>query len=113
MDCKKAIEEAIARNFDGMHLKEDAAKEVLERFGEERMTVVMANTLQKFSYDGRFSRQNRDWAEQIELPKSMNMARNMNQKYVIESHPAVLNGFIDIARAEIRMQKIHTNSYKK
>ena len=106
MDCKKAIEEAIARNFDGMHLKEDAAKEVLERFGEERMTVVMANTLQKFSYDGRFSRQNRDWAEQIELPKSMNMARNMNQKYVIESHPAVLNGFIDIARAEIRMQKI-------
>ena len=26
MDCKKAIEEAIARNFDGMHLKEDAAK---------------------------------------------------------------------------------------
>lgn len=25
---------------------------------------------------------------------------------MIESHPAVLNGFIDIARAEIRMQKI-------
>ncbi len=106
MDCKKAIEDAIARNFDGMHLKEDAVKEVLERFGEERMTIVMANTLQKLSYDGRFSRQNRDWAEQIELPKSMNMARNMNQEYVIESHPAVLNGFIDMARAEIRMQKI-------
>ena len=106
MDCKKAIEEAIARNFDGMHLKEDAAKEVLERFGEERMTFVMANTLRELSYDGRFSRQNKDWAEQIELPKSMNMARNMNQKYVIESHPAVLDGFIDMARAEIRMQKI-------
>ena len=24
IDCKKAIEEAIALNFDGLHLKEDA-----------------------------------------------------------------------------------------
>lgn len=54
IDCKKAIEEAIALNFDGLHLKEDAATQVLEQFGEERMTFVMANTLRELSYDGRF-----------------------------------------------------------
>ena len=47
IDCKKAIEEAIALNFDGLHLKEDAATQVLEQFGEERMTFVMANTLRE------------------------------------------------------------------
>ena len=60
IDCKKAIEEAIALKFDGLHLEEDAATQVLEQFGEERMTFVMANTLRELSYDGRFSRQNKD-----------------------------------------------------
>lgn len=106
IDCKKAIEEAIALNFDGMHLKEDVAKQVLEQFGEERMTFVMANTLRELSYDGRFSKQNKDWAEHIEIPENINQGKNLNQDYVIESHPAVLDGFIDMARAEIRMQKI-------
>ena len=106
IDCKKAIEEAIALNFDGLHLKEDAARQVLEQFGEERMTFVMANTLRELSYDGRFSRQNKDWAEHIEIPENINQGKNLNQDYVIESHPALLDGFIDMARAEIRMQKI-------
>ena len=106
IDCKKAIEEAIALKFDGLHLEEDAATQVLEQFGEERMTFIMANTLRELSYDGRFSRQNKDWAEHIEIPENINQGKNLNQDYVIESHPAVLDGFIDMARAEIRMQKI-------
>ena len=106
LDCKKAIEEAIRENFDGLHLKQDAAKEVVERFGEERMNFVMANTIRELSHDGRFSRQNKDWAEHIEVPENISRGINLNLDYVIESHPAVLDGFIDMARAEIRMQRI-------
>ena len=106
LDCKKAIEEAIRENFDGLHLKQDAAKEVVERFGEERVNFVMANTIRELSHDGRFSRQNKDWAEHIEVPENISRGRNLNLDYVIESHPAVLDGFIDMARAEIRMQRI-------
>ena len=106
LDCKKAIEEAIRENFDGLHLKQDAAKEVVERFGEERMNFVMANTIRELSHDGRFSRQNKDWAEHIEVPENVSRDRNLNLDYVVESHPAVLDGFIDMARAEIRMQRI-------
>ena len=106
LDCKKAIEEAIRENFDGLHLKQDAAKEIVERFGEERMNFVMANTIRELSHDGRFSRQNKDWAEHIEVPENISRGRNLNLDYVIESHPAVLDGFIDMARAEIRMQRI-------
>lgn len=106
LDCKKAIEEAIRENFDGLHLKQNAAKEVVECFGEERMNFVMANTIRELSHDGRFSRQNKDWAEHIEVPENISRGRNLNLDYVIESHPAVLDGFIDMARAEIRMQRI-------
>ncbi len=70
------------------------------------MMFVMANTLRELSYDGRFSRQNKDWAEHIEIPENISRGRNLNLDYVIESHPAVLDGFIDMARAEIRMQRI-------
>ena len=42
----------------------------------------------------------------IEVPENISRGRNLNLDYVIESHPAVLDGFIDMARAEIRMQRI-------
>ena len=70
------------------------------------MNFVMANTIRELSHDGRFSRQNKDWAEHIEVPENVSRGRNLNLDYVIESHPAVLDGFIDMARAEIRMQRI-------
>ena len=88
--------------LDSRKLNIDCKKEI----EEESMTFVMANTLRELSYDGRFSKQNKDWAEHIEIPENINQGKNLNQDYVIESHPAVLDGFIDMARAEIRMQKI-------
>ena len=38
--CKKAIEDSIRQGFDGVHLKEDCAKEVLEEFGFKRVNWV-------------------------------------------------------------------------
>lgn len=52
--CKKAIEDSIRQGFDGVHLKEDCAKEVLEEFGFKRVNWVLANTIQEKSGDGRF-----------------------------------------------------------
>ena len=51
--CKKAIEESIRQGFDGMHLKADCAKEVVEEFGFKRVNWVLANTVQEKSWDGR------------------------------------------------------------
>ena len=36
-ECRNAIEEAIADNFDGMNLADDATKSVVEQFGMERI----------------------------------------------------------------------------
>ncbi len=92
--CKDAIEQTIRDNFDGMHLNCDA-KNVIEQFGAERVECVLANTVQQKDWDGRFSRINKEWAAAIEVP---NAERSFG---IVESHPAILDGFINIARKEL------------
>ena len=45
IDCKKDIEKAIASHFDGMHPDREAVSEVLERYGPERVSMVLAATV--------------------------------------------------------------------
>lgn len=95
--CKEAIEEAIRENFDGTHLDQDAAKDVMDEFGEERVSYVLAYTVQKKDWDHRFTSENRTWAGQISFPDE-----NRQDAFLIDSHSAVLNGFIYLARNEIK-----------
>lgn len=106
IDCKNAIEHTIAENFDGKHLSHDAALGVVEEYGEERVSFVLANTLKQLSHDGRFSDRNKQWAEGIEVPENVSRGMDLNKDYVVGSHPAVLDGFIDLAREEIRTRKL-------
>lgn len=105
-DCKKAIEDAIRKNFDGMHLAHDAAGEVLEEYGAERVVFILANTVQQLEHDGRFSFGNKAWAKGYEIPENVSRGMDMNADYVISSHPAVLDGFIGLVREGIREQEL-------
>lgn len=101
--CKNDIEDAIARHFDGMHLDPEAVKEVLERYGAERLSLVLAATVQVKAWDGRFSTGNKDWAFSFEFPDT-HTAHGFDRRddYAVASHPAVLDGFIKMARQEIK-----------
>lgn len=87
--CKHAIEDAIRQNFDGRYLKPDCAEDVIQEFGFDRVEYVLANTLHQLKYDGRFSRSNKEWGENIEIPDD-----HRNCEFCVGSHPAVLDGFI-------------------
>lgn len=89
--CKEAIEDAIRRDFDGMHLKEGCAKSVIAEYGYKRTAFVLSNTLREKDYDGRFSQVNKDWIGRTFVPAD----EEHNDQFVIGSHPAVLDGFID------------------
>ncbi len=106
LDCKNAIEDAIRNNFDGMHLAHDAAEEILEEYGAERVIFILANTVQHLEQDGRFSRENKAWANKYEIPKNINSGKDLNIDYIVNSHPAVLDGFIGLAREGIREQAL-------
>ena len=103
IDCKKAIEETIREHFDGMRLSLEDSGGVLEQFGMERVSYVLANTLRHLSEDGRFSRDNRVWADGIEVMENIHRGMDMNLDYLVNSHPAVLDGYIHLVRGEIRM----------
>lgn len=99
--CKEAIETAIADNFDGLHLKHDVVNSVLEAFGEERLSYVLANTIQCLD-DERFSKENKDWARTIPVVADEDgFGGDRRNEFIVSSHPAVLDGFIGLARKEM------------
>ena len=96
--CRAAIEKAIAENFDGMRLRSDAAAQVLGEFGAERVQFVLANTVQQKSWDGRFSRENKAWAAAFSIEPDVVMGMDRRVQFIVNSHPAVLDGFITMTR---------------
>ncbi len=100
-ECKEAVEDTIQQNFDGMHLKHDIVKPLAEKYGAERMAFILANTLQQESWDGRFSRDNKEWASEFYIPENIVHGTDMNRELIVSSHPAVLDGFIGMFRREV------------
>ena len=96
LQCKESIEAAVREHFDGMYLSHDAAKGVIETYGMERVSMVLSNTVQLQDWDGRYSRRNKEWAKTIpnDNPETVRCG------YALNSHPAVLDGFIDLVREE-------------
>ena len=103
IDCKKDIEKIIASHFDGMHLDKESVSEVLERYGPERVSMVLAATIQVKTWDGRFSSANKDWAFTFDFPEAKDgLGFDRRDNYAVNTHPTVLNGFIDLVRQEIK-----------
>lgn len=101
--CKNDIEKSIAAHFDGMRLDKNAVAEMMEKYGPERVGLVLAATVQVKSWDGRISTANKNWAFTYEFPEALNQfGMDRRDEYAVNSHPAVLDGFINRAREEIR-----------
>ena len=96
--CRNAIENSIRQNFDGMHLRADCLKTVLDEYGYKRTAWILANTVQMLKWDGRFSPANKQWAEKTHIPADL----NHNSDFVIRSHPAVLDGFVNFYRKAVQ-----------
>lgn len=89
-DCRDAIENAIARNYDGSRLNTKAAiAEVREQFGEKRMVRVTASLIVNRPHDGRISPENMAWAEKNAATKKV---------YTNRTH----SGLLDIFAARLR-----------
>ena len=100
--CKEAIENSIRKHFDGMHLDPAAVKEVLEAFGRSRTLFVLAVTVNEKDYDGRFSRSNKEWAKSFNIQEDRNsFGVGRRTDYIVNSHPAIVDGFIDETRREL------------
>ena len=96
VECKLAIEQAIARHYDGSRLDSAAAREVVEKFGAERVLYVLAGTLQQNEWDGRFSQDNKAWAKTAKADPLFAHRRDFS----VQSHPGLVDVFLTQVRRE-------------
>ena len=91
-DCAKAIDSAIyVRNYETYRFNlSAAAADVVGQFGRERTAAVVAANIRASLYDGRWSNENKRWAE--ERPELPHGTPYLNR------HKTVLDGFAEIIR---------------
>ena len=97
-NCGSDIEKGISTHFDGMHLNTDFIANLYALYGEERINFVLANTVQMSDGDGRYSPGNKAWAKEINI----NNAEDDRRTFYVNSHPAVLDGFITAYRKHVK-----------
>ena len=85
-----------------LHLADDATKSVVEQFGMERMGYILAYTLNYNNHDGRYSHSNKEWAD---TTCKGERGSNIRTDWIVRSHPAVLNGFVDMYRKELAVEQ--------
>ena len=94
MECKFAINGAINSNYDGMRLQGGFEEALIDKYGMERVTFIVATTINEHLWDGRYSRDNKEWAKTIAMSESEDERRDC----CLNVHPAVLDGFADRIR---------------
>lgn len=91
-DCARAIERAIEGNYHNNSL-DNCAKSIIERYGFDRVNWVLANTVQQKLSDGRFSAENKQWANEIYIPHE-----DICWHFCVDSHPGLTDIFINESR---------------
>ena len=100
--CKTAIEDAIRENYRDNRLDDVAAKKVMDAFGPERTSYVLAATVRDKDWDARISRGNKEWAKAIPLVENVDAwGNNRNTAYVVSSHSGLIDLFISDFRKEV------------
>ena len=99
-DCARAIERAIDEHYDGQCLK-SCAKEIIDRYGFDRVNFVLAATVRQGTHDGRYSEDNKKWARRFSV-----MDKENTWQYHVRSHPGLVNLFVADAR---RLWDMDTN----
>lgn len=92
--CKEAIEQTISAHYAENRLDtEVAVKDVLEKFGAERVQFILANTIQHKNHDGRISQDNKAWAKTIPMPEDSDASRHCAYLVVDGVNPGLTDLF--------------------
>lgn len=91
--CRDFLDNEIREKFDGMRLPTECAENAIKEFGYDRTMWVIANTVLEREGDGRFHRENRDWAKEMRIPKE-----NRNYEFALNSHSCIVDGLADDVR---------------
>jgi hypothetical protein len=84
---------------------QNIVRALFAEFGPERTSAVLANIIQNRPWEGRFSAENRKWAQTIPLPEG----ENWDLLTACNVHPGLLDVLTTEVRREIRAQEREHN----
>ena len=85
--CRDFLDEQIREKFDGMYLPDECAENTVKEFGYDRTMWVIASTILERKGDGRFHRENTDWAKRFNIPDV-----NKRYEFALNSHSCIVDG---------------------
>lgn len=103
LSCKRAIESSISEHYSDNRLhSEDAVKQVLNRYGYDRVFHVLAETVRAKDWDGRISRDNKKWAKTIPASEDSHIGHTC---VVDQCNPGLTDLFLNQVRHEYATPK--------
>lgn len=106
--CKNALEKAINDGYSNNTLNAKSALEAVRAdFSMERIEYVLANTIQQKPWDGRISRSNKEWANNIAVAKDVDSwDRDRTRQFTVDQpHTGLVNIFVNEFRKEREAEK--------
>lgn len=104
--CRDAIQEAIKNHYHDNRLDPAAVSEVVEKYNYHRVLFVLANTVRQKDWDGRFSKNNKEWAATMYIPEDTDgFNGDRNTAFCVEARPTLVNGYIDMVREQQLLTK--------
>ena len=108
MECRDAIETAIGDNYRDNRLDTRTTSVQLgQKFGMERVSYVLANTIQCKNHDGRISDGNKKWAATIPVAEDRSeWGENRNLRFVVDRpNPGLLDLLANQVRKDLALEK--------
>ena len=106
--CSETISNEINKSYHNNCLNsEKAVDNVVNEFGIERVSYVVAETIKTSLWDGRYSNKNKAWALSIETAND-----NNSYRYKIKAHPGLVDLFVSCLQKVIRQQQIEDNIHQ-
>jgi hypothetical protein len=93
-ECAHAIDQAITVscykvNYYNLDI---AAMKVINEYGFNRINLVLAHNIRRHDYDGRYSRANKEWASEMDIPEKA------FERVYMNAHPVLLEDFTKYVR---------------
>ena len=91
--CRDYLDKQVSERFDGFHLPGECLENTVKEFGFDRTMWIIANTILERKGDGRFHRENNDWARKLNIPQWRN-----NYEFALNSHSCIVDGMASDVR---------------
>ena len=103
--CADMIDAVLSKHYNNNRIdSESALNDLLEKFSADRIALVTALNIRSKDWDGRISRENKEWAN-VYLSNVAPEIRERPDGCYLTTHPGLLNLFANTVRSHLEKEK--------